>query len=154
MGPRNKSRKCAVVSLAVNSDRPRAARDPSQGSVCLWAAAPAITRLADVHYVIYIIPPCASLCSPAVPAAPSHPPVLRRHIPDPVQPLPAVPAPWWQGGTGRTLLAWHLSTFRSLPLPRSVCHLPQKPAGSPACPRGHPSRASGWPRSLECPSQR
>lgn len=44
---------------------------------------------------------------------------------------------WWQGGTGRTLLAWCLSTFHSLPLPParlwSVCHPPQKPSVSPAC---------------------
>lgn len=64
---------------------------------------------------------------------------------------------WWQGSTGCILLAWCLSTFHSLLLPparpQSMCHPPQKPAASPACSRGHPSRASGWPHCQECPSQ-
>lgn len=118
-----------MVSLAVNSDHPWAARELSWGSVCLRAAALAITLLADVHYIIYILFPSAA------PQALSHPPVLHSDIPDPIQPLPTVLAPW------------HLSTFPSLPLlparPRSVCHPPQKPTASPACPWGCPSRASG-----------
>lgn len=163
VGPRNKSRKRAVVSLAVNSDRPQAVWDPSQGSVCLRAAALAITRLADIHYIPRLPARCPKPPSAALQSRQLCPALLFCAVtfptPSRLCPLSQLPggmvAGWhWSHPPG--LASQHISvpslaacqaTERVPPAPEASLHHLRGPEAAWA-------RHRAWLHSQECPSQR